>query len=52
MNTKRRRPGYLMLEIVESASEPSESYMTMLASEGILRRDWESPEEVAIWADL
>lgn len=30
----------------------SEAYQTMLASERILRRDWEQPEEDAAWADL
>lgn len=30
----------------------SEAYRTMLASESILRRDWEQPEEDAAWADL
>jgi hypothetical protein len=30
----------------------SEAYQTMLASENVLRRDWEQPEEDAAWADL
>lgn len=30
----------------------SEAYQTMLASENILCRDWEQPEEDAAWADL
>jgi hypothetical protein len=30
----------------------SEAYQTMLASERILRVDWEQPEEDAAWADL
>ncbi len=30
----------------------SESLETMLASEAILRRDWDRPEEDAAWADL
>lgn len=30
----------------------SEAYDTMLASEQVLRRDWEDPEEDAIWAHL
>ena len=30
----------------------SESFQTMLASEQVLRRDWDSPEEGAAWADL
>ncbi|MBE7468722.1 MAG: DUF2281 domain-containing protein [Anaerolineae bacterium] len=30
----------------------SESYQTMLASEAVLRRDWDLPEEDAAWADL
>jgi hypothetical protein len=32
--------------------EMSESLQTMLASEAILRRDWDRPEEDAAWADL
>lgn len=30
----------------------SESFQTMLASESVLRRDWERPEEEAAWAHL
>jgi len=30
----------------------SESFQTMLASEPILRRDWQRPEEEAAWAHL
>jgi hypothetical protein len=30
----------------------SEAYQTMLASEMILRRDWDRPEEDEAWADL
>jgi hypothetical protein len=30
----------------------SEAYLTMLASEDVLRRDWDDSEEDAIWADL
>jgi len=30
----------------------SESFQTMLASEQVLRRDWETPEEDGAWADL
>ena len=30
----------------------SEAYQTMLASESVLRRDWEQPEEDAAWANL
>jgi len=30
----------------------SEAYQTMLASENILHRDWDSPEEDAAWANL
>jgi len=25
---------------------------TVIASEGVLRRDWEDPEEDRVWADL
>lgn len=30
----------------------SEAYQTMLASESVLRRDWDRPEEDAAWASL
>jgi len=30
----------------------SEAFQTMLASEDVLRRDWERPEEDIAWADL
>ena len=30
----------------------SESFQTMLASEAVLRRDWDRPEEDEAWADL
>ena len=30
----------------------SEGVETMLASEAVLRRDWDRPEEDAAWADL
>ncbi len=30
----------------------SHAYDTMLASEAVLRRDWDRPEEDAAWADL
>ena len=32
--------------------ESSEAYETMLASEAVLRRDWDGPEEDEAWADL
>ena len=31
---------------------PSEAYQTMLASESVLREDWEQPEEEEAWANL
>jgi hypothetical protein len=30
----------------------SDARQTMLASEAVLRRDWERPEEEKAWADL
>lgn len=30
----------------------SEAFQTMLASEAVLRRDWDRPEEDVAWADL
>lgn len=30
----------------------SEAFQTMLASEAVLRREWDLPEEDAAWADL
>ena len=34
------------------AQESSGTYQTMLASESVLRRDWDQPEEDAAWANL
>lgn len=31
---------------------PSETFQTMLASEAVLKRDWERPEEDLAWANL
>jgi len=31
---------------------PSEAFQTMLASEAVLRRDWDRPEEDEAWASL
>ena len=31
---------------------PRESFLTMLASEDVLKKDWESPEDEAAWKDL
>jgi hypothetical protein len=30
----------------------SESYLNMLASEDVLKRDWDNPIEDEVWADL
>jgi len=44
--------------LVERAQEPTEplavsdAFQTMLASEAVLREDWDSPEEDAAWAHL
>lgn len=37
--------------LVERQAEP-EAFQTMLASEQVLGRDWESPEEESAWACL
>lgn len=40
----------------EQAQQPreelSDAFQTMLASEAVLRRDWDRPEEDEAWADL
>ena len=41
------REGSELLETTDS-----DSFQTMLASEQVLRRDWDRPEEDAAWADL
>lgn len=45
---------YLTEREAERKLEPpvSEAFQTMLASEDVLRRDWERPEEDIAWADL
>ena len=37
---------------VASLNEKSEAILTMLASEQVLAREWDTPEEDAQWADL
>jgi len=37
---------------VGSLDENNEAILTMLASEDILRREWDTPEEDEQWADL
>jgi len=34
------------------AADAGDARATMLASEAVLRRDWDRPEEDAAWADL
>lgn len=41
------------LDTLEATGKPeSEAYETMLLAEPVLRRNWDSPEEDAAWADL
>lgn len=37
---------------LKSILEGSETYQTMLASQGVLERDWNQPEEEEAWRDL
>jgi len=37
---------------VKKRPEPSEALQTMFATEAVLRRDWDGPEEDAAWSDL
>jgi hypothetical protein len=40
-------------EMVQTKTEPtSEAFQTMLASETVLRKDWERTEEDEAWANL
>ncbi len=39
-------------ETAQLPTEMSEAFQTMLASEAVLRRDWDLPEEDLAWADL
>lgn len=45
---------YLFERETESAltKRVSEAFQTMLASEAVLKRDWERPEEDMAWANL
>ncbi len=36
----------------EAGQEMSEAFQTMIASEAVLARDWNRPEEDEAWADL
>jgi hypothetical protein len=39
-------------EIRQAQEKSSEAFQTMLASEAVLRRDWDRPEEDKAWANL
>jgi hypothetical protein len=39
-------------EPIHSFREDDHAFLTMLASEAVLSRDWNSPEEDEAWADL
>ena len=43
---------YQLVDRLAQGGEMSESFRTMLASEAVLSRDWNRPEEDAAWADL
>jgi hypothetical protein len=43
---------YEFVSRLAERGEISEGLNTMLASEAVLRRDWDRPEEDAAWADL
>jgi hypothetical protein len=43
---------YEFIRKLSEEAEMHESFATMLASEVVLRRDWDRPEEDAAWADL
>ena len=39
-------------ELVKLRAQQNEAYQTLLASETVLAREWDSPEEDEAWADL
>jgi len=43
---------YLLERDARDARGFSDALQTMLASEAVLRRDWDRPEEDEAWADL
>ena len=43
---------YEFVSLLADSKRPSTSLDTMLASEAVLRRDWDRPEEDAAWSDL
>lgn len=43
---------YEFVNRLAEGAKMSEAFETMLASEAVLRRDWDRPEEDAAWADL
>jgi len=53
-NDSAKRPSEVSRSFAERLKSllQSESFETMLASEEVLRRDWDSPEEDAAWAHL
>jgi prevent-host-death family protein len=49
-----RYEDYVALQeiLVRLRARQRESFATMVASEGVLGREWDTPEEDAAWADL
>ncbi|HLF89412.1 MAG TPA: hypothetical protein VI451_10725 [Anaerolineales bacterium] len=43
---------YLVEQETKQARRFSDAFQTMLASESVLRRDWDRPEEDEAWANL
>jgi len=43
---------YDFISYLIERGEASEAFQTMLASEEVLARDWNTPEEDEAWADL
>jgi len=43
---------YLVEQETKQAPRFSDAFQTMLASESVLRRDWDRPEEDEAWANL
>ncbi|MDP8229364.1 MAG: hypothetical protein P9M15_07925 [Candidatus Electryoneaceae bacterium] len=52
MSPDKRNIVYQFIVFLDSHQARSEAWQTMLASEEVLRKDWDSPEEDAAWADL
>jgi len=52
MSPEKRKIAYRLIVFLDSLNADSGAWQTMLASEDVLRKEWDSPEEDKAWANL